>query len=72
MDFRFDGIDTYARSIAFLTVAGLLLFGFLFVLILDPRLVWRRFAGAWPVRLVLRGFRRLRLAARGEKPKASP
>ena len=35
MDFRFNGIDTYARSIAFLTVAGLLLFGFLFLQLID-------------------------------------
>jgi hypothetical protein len=66
MDFLFNGIDMYARSIAFSTVAGLLLIGFVLVLLTAPKAIWRSFVSTWPVQGILRGVRRLR--AGREKP----
>lgn len=60
MDFLFNGIDMYARSIAFSTVAGLLLLGFVLVLLTDPRVIWRSFVSTWPVQGILHLVRRLR------------
>lgn len=68
MEFFFNGIDMYARSIAFTTVAGLLILGFVLVLLTDPKLIWRSFVSTWPVRGIRRGVRRFR---GGEKPGAS-
>jgi hypothetical protein len=65
MDFLFNGIDMFARSMAFSIVAGILVVGFVLTLLTDPKVIWRSFVSTWPVQGIMRAVRRLR--AGGEK-----
>jgi hypothetical protein len=69
MDFLFNGIEMFARSMAFTIVAGILVVGFVLTLLTDPRVIWRSFVSTWPVQGIMRAARRVR--ASGEKRNAS-
>jgi hypothetical protein len=56
----FKGVDTWPMSGAFTLVAGLLVIGFVIVLVCGPHLIWRSFVSTWPVQLAMRAFGKLR------------